>query len=460
MSVNRKLYRMVSFALLCCYMLFVLVRVVLVRNTHEEYRFKLQLFWSYSVEGGTWENLLNVVLFIPVGFLLYQSFKKIQLWAIVFAGFIFSVSIELMQLGFRKGFCEVDDVVHNTFGCIVGLCLSWLLKKRPDMTIVERLNKRFWQFGGWRLMREYVRHGALGGFVKEGWQVLCGKKKIEDAYARIQRAVIPYIRNEYTPYLESLVKEYAQQELQHEHSGIVWVCWLQGMEQAPEIIRICHASLHRHLKGREIVVITEKNISEYVTFPEHIQRKYQKGVIPMAQYSDLLRLELLTRYGGTWIDATVLCTGFGHTENTENAERFLDADLFLFQSLKKGDSRVLGISNWFITASSNQKVLLILRDLLYKYWEDYDCVVAYFIFHIFLMMIVERLPDEVAKMPRKSNKFCFYLEHRLGDEYDEQWMYELTSRCCFHKLNGRLWKEAEGKGNTFRKKIIDTFGLQ
>ena len=35
----------------------------------------------------------------------------------------------------------------------------------------------------------------------------------------------------------------------------------------------------------------------------------------------------------------------------------------------------------------------------------------------------------------------------------EEWMQELTSRCCFHKLNRRLWNEAEGKENTFLEKI-------
>ena len=100
---------------------------------------------------------------------------------------------------------------------------------------------------------------------------------------------------------------------------------------------------------------------------------------------------------------------------------------------------------------------MILRDLLYQYWKDYNCVIAYFIFHIFFAMIAERLPEEISKMPRKSNKFCFYLEHRLSDEYDRVWMKELTDRCSFHKLNGRLWKEAKGKPNTFLAKIKETY---
>ena len=289
--------------------------------------------------------------------------------------------------------------------------------------------------------------GAFTDFVRQGIDVLIGKRTIANAYSQIQAKTIPYIRKKYEGLLKKYIEKYSNSDLQHVHNNKVWVCWLQGMDEAPEIVKVCHRSLLCHLKNREIIVITQKNLSQYVTFPEHIQEKFQKGIIPMAQYTDLLRLELLTRYGGTWIDATVLCSGEHYPKE------ILDADLFFFQHLRKGETKFLGISNWFITASSNQKVLLILRDMIYQYWKDYDCLIAYFIFHIFFTMIAEQMPEEIAKMPRKSNKLCFYLEHRLADKYDDAWMKELIDRCCFHKLNVRLWKEAESRDDSFLCKI-------
>lgn len=315
------------------------------------------------------------------------------------------------------------------------------------MSTISRLKKRFSQFGGLRLVGAYIRLGVFGEFLKQGIKALTGKCSINEAYARIERKVIPILQKQYRPLLEELAARYENAELTHEKKDVIWVCWLQGMENAPEIVKICNASLHRYIKGKEIIVITADNIGEYVTFPEHIQKKYEQGKIPMAQYSDMLRLELLTRYGGTWIDSTVLCTG------DHFPKEVLDADLFFFQYLKEDAQGPQGISNWFITASSNQKTLLILRDMLYQYWKDYDCLVAYFAFHIFYAMIARQMPEEVASMPKVSNKYCFYLEHRLADKYDEQWLNELTARCCFHKLNGRLWNEAEGKEDTFECKI-------
>lgn len=324
------------------------------------------------------------------------------------------------------------------------------------MSVVRRLYNRFWQFGGFNLVREYIHLGVFGEFLKQGGLVLFKKKGISRAYACIQQKIVPHLRKQYTPLLQQLLLDYSNKELAHQHSHRIWVCWFQGMEDAPEIIRICQTSLRRYLNEREIIVLTDENIGEYVTFPEHIRKKYQKGKIPMAHYSDLLRLEVLTRYGGTWIDATVLCTGKA-TYGLPLMD-YLDADLFLFQSFHEGDSQIRGISNWFISASSNQKTLLILKEMLYQYHEDYDCTMAYFIFHIFFMMIAKELPDEIKRMPQGSNRFCFELENHLGDQYNEMWMKNLTDWCSFHKLNGRLWKEAEGKDNTNLCKVKEIFG--
>lgn len=321
------------------------------------------------------------------------------------------------------------------------------------MSIIHRLYRRYLQFGGIKLVREYIRLGVFGEFLKQGALVLLRKKTINAAYSCIQQKVVPQIRKRYAPLLDKWIEAYREKELTHEHCQKVWVCWFQGMEQAPEIVRICQTSLRRYLKEREIIVLSDGNIDQYVTFPEHIQQKYHEGKIPQAQYSDLLRLELLTRYGGTWIDATVLCTG------SHFPQEILNADLFFFQYIREGNKEFHGISNWFITASSNQKALLILKEMLYQYHQDYDCTVAYFIFHVFFMMIVKKLPEEVKQMPRVSNKYCFALENHLGDSYDETWLRAMMANCCFHKLNGRLWKEAEGKEDTYLCKIKEMFAI-
>ena len=50
--------------------------------------------------------------------------------------------------------------------------------------------------------------------------------------------------------------------------------------------------------------------------PGYIVEKWGKGQIPAALFSDLLRLQLLIKYGGMWIDSTVFCSSGGEMENS------------------------------------------------------------------------------------------------------------------------------------------------
>lgn len=82
-------------------------------------------FWSYKaiLDGESFllaENMMNVLGFIPIGLLIGMGFSKWTWWKAIGVGCLFSFSIELMQFVFRRGFCELDDVIHNTLGCAIG----------------------------------------------------------------------------------------------------------------------------------------------------------------------------------------------------------------------------------------------------------------------------------------------------------------------------------------------------
>ena len=309
---------------------------------------------------------------------------------------------------------------------------------------------RFREFGGIKLIKEYARMGMLPLCFKQSVVVILKRKKLIDAYGSVLEQAGRFLKGKYEPVLNEIEPRYAKGPVGN-HSRYVWVCWLQGMESAPKLVQVCCRSIQQHLQDREVVLLTKENISQYVSFPDYIEKKYREGIIPTAHYTDLLRLELLIKYGGTWIDATVLCTGFEGTKFQE----VLDADLFVYQHLTKGEYAFRGLSNWFITSCADNWVLKELRDMLYHYWQEYNCVVHYYMFHLFFGMIMEKHPEESAIMPRYGNRVPHYLSRRLGDKYDEQWMEELKEHCCFHKLSYRLDdKVLESKG-TFYDVIIN-----
>lgn len=73
------------------------------------------------------ENLINIALGVPVGFLLSFIFTHRSWWKATLVGFVFYSVIELSQLILGRGLCEFDDVFHNTLGCVIGYGVGVLM---------------------------------------------------------------------------------------------------------------------------------------------------------------------------------------------------------------------------------------------------------------------------------------------------------------------------------------------
>ena len=84
-------------------------------------------------EGIITEILLNILLFVPLGFLvpvLQESFRR--WWKILLLGLGFSLLIECAQLVLHMGCFDTADLVHNTLGTGVGYVIWVKSSKGPD----------------------------------------------------------------------------------------------------------------------------------------------------------------------------------------------------------------------------------------------------------------------------------------------------------------------------------------
>ena len=101
---------------------------------------------------------------------------------------------------------------------------------------------------------------------------------------------------------------YQKEEYNEDGKDNIWVCWFQGVDKAPEIVKKCIESIKKYNKDKNIHIIDRKNFKEYVTIPKYILEKWEKGVISNTHFSDILRIILLIEHGGFWLDATTLLT--------------------------------------------------------------------------------------------------------------------------------------------------------
>lgn len=101
--------------------------------------------WNEGSALGLWLNFLNVLLFVPLGLLLSLGEKRgVGVRAAGLVSLAASGLIEILQLITRRGFFDVDDLLHNTLGGVLGYCaalfvLHWAREKRPDKRLFLRL---------------------------------------------------------------------------------------------------------------------------------------------------------------------------------------------------------------------------------------------------------------------------------------------------------------------------------
>ena len=119
---GHKFIRNASWCILGWYVFFIFCSTILFRDKAEETHFFLRPFWSYSTlyNRRIAEILLNILIFIPIGFLCGAAIRNASFLKVTGLGCLLSFSIEILQLLTKSGIFNIDDAFHNTLGCAVG----------------------------------------------------------------------------------------------------------------------------------------------------------------------------------------------------------------------------------------------------------------------------------------------------------------------------------------------------
>lgn len=111
--------------LLFGYVFLVLCVTLLFREGSCDVRFSIQPFWSYRVLNYRMmaQLVLNVLLFVPIGVLTAAAMRKTKWFVLTGFACCFSLMIEVLQVFSRRGVFNIDDIIHNTIGFVLGYCL-------------------------------------------------------------------------------------------------------------------------------------------------------------------------------------------------------------------------------------------------------------------------------------------------------------------------------------------------
>ena len=238
------------------------------------------------------------------------------------------------------------------------------------------------------------------------------------------------------------------------NSKIIWTLWMQGYENAPELVKSTIDSIRKfaELNNFQFILLEENTIEKYVVFPKLIKEKMDLGVIDYTKISDILRVSLLAKYGGTWVDATIYMK-----------EEF-DSSLLLqnYYTIKTGgiEDYSPNISNnrwkgFFL--SGNSSLFSFTRDFFFEYYSRYDIAVDYllidYIFDI-AYKYDEKIKNQMLEL-EKSNPNLFWLESHLGDKFDQKVWDNITETTKVFKTTYKLSGEIKSNKNNFYSKLID-----
>lgn len=295
------------------------------------------------------------------------------------------------------------------------------IAKKYDLTLgqfVDRLN-----------------HHISDQLLRRRLNKVCGKDS-----SVVSAAHSAYIANEFRKrYMLQLSSEPDHDDnwTKSEVPKIIWWCWLQGEDQAPPVAKTCLASLRRNLPNYEVRVLTWENLRQYVDLPQVIYDKFDAGWIAGAHFSDILRLALLSKYGGFWIDSTVYCSDDRLFRSIEKK------NMFMYQNLMTTTSRIIKMSNWFIASKKDNPYLKEVSQLLIDYYSNSNFTEDYFACHLLLTLFAKKYADIWDGMDIYSNNNPHILQYMMNKPYDDELFNRIMAKSSVHKLNHHV-RLAEG----------------
>ena len=111
----------------CSYIVMILSATLFDRGQFFKESSIIPFMYSYKdawihASARAWRNIIfNILAFVPLGFLLPLGFKKLdRFWKVYCIGFLLTVLIECIQLFSGCGIFEVDDMINNLLGTMIG----------------------------------------------------------------------------------------------------------------------------------------------------------------------------------------------------------------------------------------------------------------------------------------------------------------------------------------------------
>ena len=193
----------------------------------------------------------------------------------------------------------------------------------------------------------------------------------------------------------------------------------------PLMVTACVERIKQMSNGHEVVILTDKNLRDYVDFEPVVWEKYAKGLITKTHISDFIRVAVLYRYGGLYLDSTVYPT-------RPLDDKFFKSPLFTNHTEWDGTDAQIAHNRWSSFMCGCRKGNLLMRaalDVFTEYWRRYDRLMDYVLIDYTYNLLYEHVPS-IKKMIDSvpiNNVNIWGQQHNLPKVYSKEQFEKLLS---------------------------------
>ncbi len=204
----------------------------------------------------------------------------------------------------------------------------------------------------------------------------------------------------------------------------IWMMWYQGIDNAPPIVQSCIQSVILNRAKHSVYIIDKYNLEKYIKLPSYIKEKFNNGTFSITHLSDIVRMGLLLKYGGYWIDSTY----FVNTPLTKVNTNFysLKTNICFSHPFIK----CLWTGN-FLAVPPNSFLVTYSYIAFLVYWKKYNSLIDYFLIDYIILIAYNNVPEFnniITNLPF-LNCNIFSMVDSLNSDYNKT-----DLQCSFNKL--------------------------
>ena len=234
----------------------------------------------------------------------------------------------------------------------------------------------------------------------------------------LHQEILKYIEREYTNTITLYKHSDRIKENNENIPAIVWIMWWQGESQMPLLVKKCYETIKQNSEGKDVILITHNNLSNFLELPQYILEKVNAGKISITHLSDIIRMGLLSKYGGLWIDATIYLT---------DKIEFPYKSFFTIRQHLKYDRYVLGGNKWtpyLLGSTKNHLLPNFAFQFFLDYWKKEDNLIDYFLVDYVIATAYKSFDEIHTDIDRQSYQYenIYLLSKNLNSLYNENYI--------------------------------------